>query len=372
MKVSRSVSLNIPRKKSRPVHPNIYALKSSNQRPSLPNIPPRRDSKDFLDQGRGSRNGSCDSKPAATVDFDVEGGQGAVEGGPWSRVWRVLRVLFVLTSLVLAVFDLATDWWVVNDYVTLDGGGMTIALIFFTGVSTFLFLVEVYNGIAALKVLSGLGTGDLAEVELWREVLSLALLLAEDFPVTVIMYVAFRWGNCRLYIQIFEDTIIARLSLFAAFGSSLWKGLLSVKYCIQVVAKEDYVPWRKRKRRKRSVALEPDSDMWKFRQSGAYSRSRSRPRLNRHVSMTWQDRCFCCSCVRCRPLRLLVNIIVCIFTAYVCLTFAQRDIMDRRPECAHLVPGLGTPLSTSAPSESSSGTPIWPLYTASVLNHSMH
>jgi hypothetical protein len=337
-KVYRSKSLNLPKKsKARAQYPHLYALDST-QRPSLPAIPVRRDSQDSLDvrqPSKKSRNGNVDF--CADVESNHEENPEANTcSARCSRVWRVLRVLFLVASLVTAVCDIVTDWWAVTDYITYDGEQLTIALTFFTSVSTLLFVVEMYNGITALRIIS-LGLGDLAEIDLWREVLSLTLLMMEDFPVTVIMYAAFRWGNCPLYIRIFEDTFLARLSLLAAFGSSLFKGLLSLKYCVQVVAKEDYTPWRKRKRRKHSDVLESGSDIWKFRQSGLYSRSRSRPSLSRQKSMTWQDRCFCCSCVRCRPLRFIVNITVCAFTAWVCLTFIRQDIHVRRPECAHLV-----------------------------------
>ena len=336
--VRRSISLNFPKKQKRrpPVYPNLNAL-SSTQCPSLTNIPPRRDSKDSLDSrydSQRSRNVDC------RIEVQLRGSKEEVfesEPTTCSKVCRILRIVFVVASLVLAVADLSTDWWAVSDYIKYDNGDLTIALTFFTAVSSILFLFEVYNGYVALKALCA-GAQDLfAEVEVWREVVSFALLMIEDFPVTAIMYAAFRWGNCHLYIQIFEDTFLARLSLLASFGSALLKGLLSLKYCLQVILKEDYTPWKKRKRRKHSDVLEPDPNRWKFRQSGAYSRSRSRPRLSRQKSMTWQDRCFCCSCVRCRPLRFIVNVVVCVFTAYVGFTFYKQDIMDRRPECAHLL-----------------------------------
>lgn len=324
MKVSRSVSFNIPTKSKR--RPSPYELYGKSQ----PDLDQWLQSQYDL---RKQSVASVSSSQNGSVTLDIEGTHHE-ENTRCQRIWGIIRLFLVILSLVLAIFDMGTDWWAVRDYITFDGGDLTIAMTFFTSLSTLLFLMELYNGIFALRVL-GCGRGDVESVELWREVLSLTLLLMEDFPNTVIMYAAFRWGNCDLYIQIFEDTFIARVSLLAAFISSLWKGLLSLKYCFQVIAKEDYTPWRKKRRRKHSAVLEPDTNKWKFRQSGTHSRSRSRPRpsMSRSVSMTWQDRCFCCSCVRCRPLRLIVNILVCVFTAYVFLAFIRQNINERRPDC---------------------------------------
>ena len=254
-----------------------------------------------------------------------------------AAAWRIVKVTFVSLSLLLAVLDLGTDWWAVKDYIDVDdGGSLTIALTFFTCCATLLFVMEVYNGVMGLR-LYGMHKGYADEVELWREVLSFGLLVLEDLPVTVIMYVAFRWGSCPLYVYIFEDSKVGRLTLLASFISSLLKGALSLKYCLQVVLKENYSPWTQRKRRKQRCSIPEPSSLSMFRQSGTHSRSTSRPRPSRQVSMTWQDRLFCCSCVRCRPLRILLNTLVCIFTAYVCFTVNRQDMTQRRPECSHLI-----------------------------------
>ena len=272
-----------------------------------------------------------------TDDTDAPNAPNAPAASKCATAWRFYKLLFVSVSLVLAIFDLGADWWAVKDFFKFDGGSLTIALTFFISCSTVLFSMEVYNGVVSVRVY-GFQRGDRDKVELWREFLSLGLLLLEDLPVTLIMFIAFNSGNCKLYVRIFEDSNVARIALLAAFISSLWKGVLSLKYCLQVIFKENYTPWKKKGQRRRRLT-QPSSDAdYQFRQSGLYSRTRSRPRPSRQVSMTWQDRLFCCACVRCRPLRIVINIVVCFFTGYVFLQFVKHGIEHRRPDCRTLGP----------------------------------
>ncbi|ELU17187.1 hypothetical protein CAPTEDRAFT_226818 [Capitella teleta] len=255
--------------------------------------------------------------------------------------WRWYKLIFVSLSLLLAIFDLVADWLAVKDFLIYDGGNLAIALTFFISCSTILFFMEVYNGVLSVRVY-GFKKGNRDKVELWREALSFSLLLLEDLPVTMIMYTAFRGKNCKLYQRIFEDSKVARTALLAAFISAIWKGVLSLKYCLQVVCKENYTPWKKKDsnaqpaRRRRSSLPAPSIQR---------PNARSRPRPARQISLTWEDRMFCCACVRCRPLRILVNTLVCLFTAYVFLTFVREDNIGSKPECHAIpldeIPGLG-------------------------------
>lgn len=64
-----------------------------------------------------------------------------------------------------------------------------------------------------------------------QEAVSFVILVLQDLPVVVIDYVAFKEGPCRLYRQLFEDSITGNLALFASFLSALWELIMSFRLC---------------------------------------------------------------------------------------------------------------------------------------------
>lgn len=173
----------------------------------------------------------------------------------------IFRLTLVVIVLLIAIFDLAADWIVFrNFYLYNKGDNLTTTLGVFLSIASLLFLLEIRNAVVAIKIFRTHLMADLehwedGEVEEgaenkrpepvivdmdeeekslnnWQEGVSFLLLAWEDLPVTVILYVAFTDGNCELFNQVFEDGMIANLSLLGTFISATWKLLLSFFFCM--------------------------------------------------------------------------------------------------------------------------------------------
>ena len=67
----------------------------------------------------------------------------------------------------------------------------------------------------------------------WQEVISFLILVLEDFPTALIIYLAFEKGNCEVFTRIYKDTFAAQLALISGFVSVVWKGFVSLRYAFR-------------------------------------------------------------------------------------------------------------------------------------------
>ena len=157
--------------------------------------------------------------------------------GTCEKYKRYAKIVFAVVSIVVSIFDLGTDWFSFSVFVRNDGENLAVAYVVVCTLSTILFPLEIHNGVMAYRVYTREPTeaGGIADKEgkldHWEEVVSFLPLCLEDFPTIVIMYITFQKGNCRLYNKVFETTFTANLALLGTLVSSVWKGVLSLRYC---------------------------------------------------------------------------------------------------------------------------------------------
>ena len=166
------------------------------------------------------------------------------------------KILAALITLAMATFDLGTDWWAFKDFVIYRAGKLMLAFGFFCVVSTLLYLLELRNGLYAIKVYRS-ALRDKSEVAMaefstkglkmvikkrplqkaekhltfWQEMVSFLLLVLEDLPVVVILYVTFNKGSCPLFLKVFEESSTGNWALIGMFLNALWKVVLSFCIC---------------------------------------------------------------------------------------------------------------------------------------------
>lgn len=163
---------------------------------------------------------------------------------------RKVTLAIIWITISIATLDLFTDWLLFKDFFLYGGGKLTVPLGVFCAVSTILFVMEARNFVISMHFYRKSDTRSYAvttpdgqnesteseeqKLERWKETVSFLLLGLEDLPITVIMYVAFKKGSCEIFNRIFKDSFTGKLALLAAFFSSLWKGILSFRYCWNV------------------------------------------------------------------------------------------------------------------------------------------
>ena len=151
-------------------------------------------------------------------------------------------LLFTCIALLLAIFDIGSDWYALSQFVgyktSKTDDQQTIALGVICAVSTILFGFEIYTSVRAIRILRNALSTDTEidpkeekTLEYWREMVTFFQLIIEDFPITIIMYIVFRHSSCGLFHEIFEDGFVGNLVLLAAFLSSLWKAVSTFGYC---------------------------------------------------------------------------------------------------------------------------------------------
>ena len=200
-----------------------------------------------------------------------------------------------LLTLIICIFDLATDWYTFVAFfrfrsVAIDDQ-LTIALGVASGIGSIVFFLELRNGVAAYRMYSrsrdDLGDGESSLVR-WQEVITFLQVIAEDTPVAVVMYMTFRYGSCKLFLHIFEETIIGNLALMGAFVSACWKFMTSLCYCCLG-----------------------------------------------HCIGHKEDCGWACCCCCCRAFRSVVSVTLLGFTAYLYFTFNYKGI-ETRDDCVVL------------------------------------
>ena len=121
-----------------------------------------------------------------------------------------------------------------------------------------------------------------------QEVASFLILVIEDIPSAIVLYMTFREGNCPLYNMLFKQTFAAKLALLGAAVSAVVKVIWSFKYCCC-----------------RCCSCEG-------------------------IHGCCEKMCFCC----CRVLRPTLAFILLGFTMFLYNEFSGGD--NPRPECDHL------------------------------------
>ena len=147
-----------------------------------------------------------------------------------------IRLAIAAITLAIAIFDVFSDWLAFGKFVRLEGGDLTTALGIFCVISSLLFIFEVWNCVTAINLyrrIDQISANDPRQLKLdrWQETVSFLLMILEDIPTTIILYTAFIGGSCDLFFGLFEESNIANIALLGSFVSSLWKLLLSFRYC---------------------------------------------------------------------------------------------------------------------------------------------
>ena len=246
-----------------------------------------------------------------------------------SKLCIYIGVGLAFITVAVVIFDLITDWIALGDCIRYDGGKMTVALGIFCVIDTVLFAFEIRNGVVTYRLAqrqmaaldrdkndeSSMEPGNQqgrivvhteddpeeTRLELWKEVLSFLLLVLEDIPVTVIIYVVFRSGPCPLYTRLFRQSFTAYLSLLGSIISAVWKALMAFVYCCRLCRCQF-----------------------------------------RHVKGVCAHLCCCC----CRLMRPMVAFVLLGFTAYLYSTYSEDD-GNPRPECTEHATTLVSYITTS-------------------------
>lgn len=169
---------------------------------------------------------------------------------------RRFRVVISVLGIIVSIFDLVTDWYTFKEFYTYDSGKKTLTILLgvASSVATILCFLEIYQGLSSFYVYfqrkketqynvsdEEVDDADPRErqrkeelkVECLQETTTFLLLIFEDIPSAVILYVAFKEANCQLHRRVFDETLVALLSLSGTAISAAWKGLQSIIYMVQ-------------------------------------------------------------------------------------------------------------------------------------------